>query len=197
MPDDLFLDNQAALVIDDPIELFIFSELEKLREQNKRLRAYVEKSGMWSDLKDIKDWKPYDFLFYFCKLYQEKYRVEYKIGGNIVTAYQKIETFMEVNDLTNEEYRDFVEIAFARHFNESTKPTIGSLCSPTLYKKVMGYGVKDATNKNWFDLQNQIKQESKQFEEKIAEDLSEDVLKVRLAEDNQKFEEALRDTDDS
>ena len=45
----------------DPIERSIIRTLLRLKNQNKRLKDHIEKTGMWAHLKDVDLWKPFDF----------------------------------------------------------------------------------------------------------------------------------------
>jgi len=163
--------------IDDIVERHIISYLKNLKEQNLRLKAYIEKSGLWSTIKDIEEWKPYDFFHYFCSSYRKKYRKEYKISGSIVRGYQRIEQFLDAHDISNQEYKSFIDKAFARYFTEYKKPMIGSICSFKLFNKLMSKKL-GLVDEDWFSIEQSIKQENEKFVEYLEQDRCEDYLDV-------------------
>lgn len=176
----------GLVATNDPVELYILYQLEKLIHQNTRLRNYVQKSGAWAELKEIPKWKPYDFLQYFCNLYQSKFKKSCRVAGNIVRAYQKIELFLKVNKIPNEEFKKFIDLAFARHFSKVQMPVLGSICSATLYNHLMTRRVRHVESDDWFKLDQTIKQESEDFE-KYIEDEGDFGLDEELALENEKI----------
>lgn len=158
-----------SLVGTDPVEKHILLQLERLRQQNTRMRLSVDKSRRWESLKDMSAWKPFDFYNYFCHLYQEKYNKIYRGQGNLVRAYQTIEAFVRKNKITNADYRSFVETAFARHFNFSIIPTVGNICSPSLYAHLMGVKTQKTTVKDLQDLDVRLAKENEEFEHYVQE----------------------------
>lgn len=171
----------------DPVELCIAKEVNDLRSRLDRLLSYVEKSGARAKLKDYKLWKPYDFFHYFCTLYQEKYRKEYKVTGSIVRAYQRIEEFKEVNNISNEEYITFMEIAFNQYFNLNKQAVIGSICSYKLFNYLMNDNKKHIERSDWMGLDAQIKLENKKFLRYIEEDDANQMVNSALEKENEKF----------
>jgi hypothetical protein len=179
----------AVATTTDPIELHILHHLDHLRQQNLRLRTYVQKAGIWADLKDTKTWKPFHFLHYFCNLYEQKYKRGYRIEGNMVKAYQRIELFMKKNKIPNEEYREFIELAFARYFTPTNVPILASICSASLYNHLMTRRVRPIKSDDWYDLDMLMKQESEEFEQFVNEDEEDfDYLDNIMAEEAKMFE---------
>lgn len=176
-------------VISDPVEMHILQEVDRLRHQNLRYKSYVKKSGAWVHLKKIDEWKPYDFLQYFCTLYMEKYRKEYKVGGNIVRAYQRIETFQQVNKISNELYKEFIDTAFNRYFNLTYTPVIGTICSDILFNKLMGYDAKHTVAKDWFSVDQAIKLENEKFEAYTDDSEEFSFIDELIAKENKNFTE--------
>jgi hypothetical protein len=176
----------GLVATNDPVELHILYQFEKLMHQNTRLKNYVQKSGAWAELKEIPKWKPFDFLQYFCNLYHEKYKKSYRISGNIVRAYQKIELFLRLNKIPNEEFKEFIDTAFTRHFSDSDSPVLGSICSATLYNHLMTRRVKHIKSDDWFKLDQTIQEESEDFE-KYVEDEDDFDLDEKLALENEKI----------
>jgi len=153
-----------ATVVDDPVENCILAELEELRKQNIRLKSYIEKSGYWAELKKIQEWKPFDFLHYFCNLYNKKYKKEYKVMGNIVRAYQKIEEFMTQHNIKNKEYKDFIDLAFTRYFTESFIPSIGTVCAPSFFSKVTNRRIAYAYDTDFSSSGSKMSKEVDEFD---------------------------------
>jgi len=139
-------ENQVSYAVqnDDPIETHIVEVVVKLRQQNVRLKDYVAKSGVWAEMKKVEEWKPFDMYHYFCLLYRRKYKREHTSGnGNMFRAYSKIEAFARVNKISNAQYKDFIDIAFARFFNDYKLPSIAHVYSAKFYQKVTGARVVD------------------------------------------------------
>ena len=55
-----------SLQWEDPVEEHICKELIKLKIQNERYKAHIEKTASWIHIKDINGWKSFDFYNYFC-----------------------------------------------------------------------------------------------------------------------------------
>jgi hypothetical protein len=160
---------QNLILSDDPIDLHIIDQLQKAKHQNKRYKDQIKKSGNWTHLKDINDWKPYDFYNYFCIKYNEMYKKEYRLSGNVVRAYNKIESFIRTNHIENDEYKEFIDLLFSRYFNRVFVAMVGNICSPTLYNKYMGQKTKKATTEDLFNLDQQIEKENEAFVKSIKE----------------------------
>ena len=154
----------AVAQTSDPIEIHILKTLDKLRQQNKRYKMYIEKSGVWAHLVKTSDWKPYHFYHYFCNMFQQKYKREYKDSGNIVRAYQRIELFMKSNHITKEEYKEFIDTAFARFFDNNKVPVIGSICSSTLFNHLMLKETREVSRDDWVDIDVVLAEENEEFE---------------------------------
>lgn len=138
-------ENQLSYAMqnDDPIEMNIVEAVVKLRQQNVRLKDYVAKSGVWAEMKRVEEWKPFDVYHYFCLLYRRKYKREHVGTGNLFRAYSKIEAFARVNGISNAQYKDFIDTAFARYFNDYKLPAVAYLYSAKFYQKVTGIHVVD------------------------------------------------------
>jgi hypothetical protein len=160
----------GVALTDDPIELHILNQLGKLRQQNTRLKAHIEKTAAWTHLKEIDSWKPYDFYNYFCAKYQEKYKREFRLSGSIVRAYDRIEAFVKKNKLSNDTYKTFIDLAFSRYFNVVIKPVLGNLCSPSLFERLMGIASTPSTTEDLFALDQVISNESAVFEKEIRDE---------------------------
>ena len=156
--------NAGIVITKDPVEQHILKQLQKLQYQNKRLKGHLEKSGAWAHLKKISKWNPSDFFHYFCNRYHKKYRAEYKESGNVVRAYQRIESFMAGNALSNKVYKSFIDRAFDDYFNNVNRPRIANVCSPSLYKHLMGKRAKTAKPKDYLSLEQKLAREKKEFD---------------------------------
>jgi len=159
-------------ITDDIVELHILAFLEKLKSQNKRYKDIIEKTRSWTDLKKIEEWKAFDFYHYFCKKYVDKYDKEYKLNGSVTRAYSRIVAFLADNNIKNDMYKEFISLAFSRHFNVIFKPVLGNICSVALYDKLMGHVSTPKVRVT-------------------ADDLSE--LDRRLAKENEKFEKEIQE----
>jgi len=176
----------------DPVECSIINELLQLQIQNARLKAYVEKSGVWAEMKEVVTWKPFDFLHYFCVLFQRKYRKEYRVSGNIVHNYQRIETFMAVNKIDNEKYKSFIDLAFSRYFTNMLVPNLGHIVNAFLYNKLCGDNVSRTTTQDWFDLDQTIQRENAEFENLSDTSFEFNFIDDKLIKENSCIQEALR-----
>lgn len=152
----------GVALTDDPVEIHIIQHVDKLIKQNKRLKAHISKTGEWVPDKNLADWKPFDFYNYFRLLYRNKYMTEFPGAGDLVRQYRRIESFMKTNDISNEEFKKFMDDAFARRFNSVNKPTIGSLTSKTLYKFIMLKNVRNTTPQDLIKLDQQLEKEQEE-----------------------------------
>lgn len=190
--------RNSELIVDptvlekDPIERFIINELLQLRTQNKRLKAYVEKSGVWAEMKEVSKWKPFDYLHYFCVLFQRKYRKEYTVSGNIVRNYQRIETFMIVNKIDNATYKNFIDLAFSRHFTNNLIPNLGHIVSAKLFNILCGADAKKTKTQDWFDLDQVIQRENTEFENALNDSSGFNFIDDNLCREDKYIREALR-----
>jgi hypothetical protein len=163
------LQVQDALYSDDPIEDHIIRHLTKLKNQNKRLKEHIQKTGSWAHLKEVSLWKPFDFYHYFCSKYQDRYGKEYRQFGNITLAYQKIDKFRSAYEISKEEYKTFIDAAFEKYFNAITVPRIAHLCSERLYNALMVNGIAYKTQKEYQDLDQDLLREEQKFEEYVQQ----------------------------
>jgi hypothetical protein len=163
------IDLSGILLVSDPVETHIMEHLSKLQSQNERYLQHIQKTSKWVNIKDISVWKPYDFYHYFTNKYEDKYGVGFKLKGNITTVYRRIEKFVFDHELKNEDYKNFIDVAFSSYFNSITKPVIGTLCSESLFEHLMGGITKRNTSKDLLDLDTIIEEESKKFEEDLEE----------------------------
>lgn len=164
---DLFIKRVSTTK--DPIEKHILSILFKLKQQNIRLKEHITKSGGWLDLKDVSVWKGFDFYNYFLKKYKEKYGSDYRQRGNSVKAYDRISKFLKENSISNEEYRDFIDLSFSRYFTTAVLPVLGNLCSVSLFSKLMRVDKKRRTQDEFYELDQKIQDEADIFEDEIKE----------------------------
>lgn len=183
--------NCLHLSTNDPIEIHVYNEFIRIKSINTRIKQYVDKSGGWCELKNMDDWKPYDFVKYFCKLYVDKYRQEYKVNGSIVRVYNRISVFKEVNHIANREYREFYDLSFNRHFNEMVIPSIGNMCNADFYNKVMGKKVKQSSNMDWKSLDIMLKRENEKFEKYVGDENEFESLNASIACENIDIEKEL------
>lgn len=161
--------TKKVAIVADPVEKHILSQLEKLRQQNQRMRDSVSKTARWSTLKNAEEWKPFDFYHYFCHLYQEKYGIIYRLHGNIVRAYQCIEKFLDDYSISKVDYKAFIDLAFSRYFNAHIIPCVNNLCSQSLYTHLMGVHPVKITLQYLQDLDAKLAEESKVFENIVNE----------------------------
>jgi len=149
----------------DPVERSIVRHLMRLKHQNKRLRDHISKTGAWAHLKEVDLWKPFDFYHYFCTKYQEKYRREYQQIGNVVRAYQQIDSFRLGNHITKKVYKKFIDRAFERFFTNINVPTVAHICAPMLYNHLMEASTSYATPADYHNLDQQLAKENEKFEQ--------------------------------
>jgi len=168
--EELMIDGVlAGAAKNDPVERSIVKQLMRLKHQNKRLRDHINKTGAWAHLKDVDLWKPFDFFHYFCNKYQEKYRREYRQIGNIVRAYQRIDTFRLGNHITKKDYKQFIDRAFERYFTNINTPTIGNICAPPLYNHLMDEDTQYSTPEDYHNLDQQLAKENEKFEKYVRQ----------------------------
>ena len=156
-----------ALVTEDPVERHIISFLHRLLHQNKRLKDHIQKTGTWTSLKDVNLWKPFDFYYYFCTKYQDRYSNEYRQSGNIVLTYQKIEEFRITNQITKTDYKKFIDLAFSQYFNQINVPRIAHICSIRLYNHLVGGNGSLDTAEDYHMLDRGLMQEHEEFEKYV------------------------------
>jgi len=157
--------NTQVAVTKDPIEIHILNALERAKARNRKLFKYMAKPETKSNLKHIEDWKSSDFYNYFCALFQEHYKKEYRLSGSLVRAYQRIESFLHMNNLSNKQYKRFIDIAFSRFFKISNMPAIGSIVNADLLGVALGLkNVKNATPQDLLDLEYRIEKENEEVE---------------------------------
>jgi hypothetical protein len=159
-----------ANVVDtnDPVEIHILEQLQKLQYQNKRLLEHIGQTNTWSKLKKTEEWKPYDFYHYFCTRYSEICRKQYHPEQNLTRVYQRIEEFVHINKITNKEYKQFIDSAFERYFNAVNTPHVGHICSANLFAHLMRRPVR-VTQTDYFKLDQQLELENDQFEKYVRE----------------------------
>lgn len=153
----------------DPVERSIIRHLMRLKHQNKRLRDHISKTGAWAHLKEIDLWKPFDFYHYFCTKYNEKYRKEYRQIGNVVRAYQKLDSFRLGNHITKKDFKKYIDRAFERYFTNINEPTIGHICAPMLYNHLMDEETKYSTPEDYHNLDQQLAKENEKFERYVRQ----------------------------
>ena len=158
----------SSLQLHDPVEDHIARELIKLKIQNERYKSHIDKTASWIHIKDIKSWKSFDFYHYFCYKFREKYKKEFRLTGSIARAYNRLDAFTSGNNIDNQSYKDFIDLAFSRYFNMVIQAELGNIVSPSLYEKLMGKKAKITKVDDLFELDQLIEEESRQFEEEIA-----------------------------
>ena len=149
----------GCALTDDPVEIHLIQQYSRLNSQNKRLISQIRKTGAWTQSKAIDSWKPFDFYNLFCVLYENKFGVGYGGKGSTVRAWKRIEAFIKENDITNADYKLFIEGAFVRKFTSANKPTIGSIISPSLYKFINGKHARAVTATDLHTLDKQLERE--------------------------------------
>lgn len=149
--------RRTLLFTDDPIERKIVEMASTLSSQNDRLKKQIEKSGAWAAQKHVDQWRPFDFLHYFNDLYEQRYRRQYHLKGSLVRAYDQIEKFMREVDADNKTFKSFIDLAFARHFNDFAPPTLQHIINKTIFSKVMK---KHKPSKRLTDLDHRIAREA-------------------------------------
>jgi len=155
---------------DDPIELHILKYLKELQVLNRKFKKHIEDTGRWIHLKDLKTWQAYDFFNYFNFKYKEKYDKPYTLRGNVVKAYLRIEEFISKYGISHADYKEFIDLAFSRYFNFFVIPAIGSICSPSLYNRIMhpnSCGNRVKSRDDLTALDRRIEEENKIFERSI------------------------------
>lgn len=159
MPKKLIL---GAALTDDPVEEHIIRHLGKMLNQNKQLQEQIRKTKVWVADKPVANWVPFDFFHYFCTLYETKFGEPFNQKGRLVHAYEKIEAFIRKNKISNEEYKQFLDRAFSV-FTSLSRPSIGSICNPGLYNKLMRASTKEATVHDLNDLDIQLQKENERI----------------------------------
>ena len=168
--EELMIDGVlGAAARHDPVERSIIRQLLRLQHQNKRLREHINKTGAWARLKGVESWKPFDFYHYFCTQFHEKYRREYRQIGNIVRAYQRLDEFRTSHNITKQNYKQFIDRAFERYFTNINIPTIAHICAPMLYNHLMEENVQYTTSKDYHTLDQQLAQENEKFERYVRQ----------------------------
>ena len=163
--EEIVVDNTA--VTKDPVEVQIIKHIKKLQMQNSRMQSQIQKTGSWLHVKEVVKWTSYDFYNYFCIKFSEKYNREYRNCGNITKSYAKIDDFLGASGIGNQNYKDFIDLAFSRYFNSVTIPLLGNMCSLTLYKKLCGNS--KINEDNLYSIDSAIAKESEKFEKAILE----------------------------
>ena len=162
--------NKSGATTEDPVEVHILNALEKARKRNKKLTRYLAKPETKVNMKGIEDWKSHDFYNYFCSIFREYYKKEYRVSGSLVHAYHRIEAFLRKNNLTNAEYKKFLDVAFSRYFNISKPPTIGAVVSPELVKLLLGKGAMElSTMQDLLTVDARIEKESDEVEKYLLD----------------------------
>jgi len=174
----MLVDVLGVALTDDPVEEHILLYLDGLKSKNERFKKYIKSSGAWAIVRNISLWKPYDFLNYFCNLYQRKYRREYKLSGNIVRTCQRIEEFMLGNKISGDEFKEFIDLAFTRFFTEHKPPVIGSICSAKLFNSIMIRNVKNIKRDTWFEVEQSLERDNEEFERLLDREQPTDYLDI-------------------
>ena len=156
-----------VLATHDIVERHIITFLQRLLHQNKRLKDHIQKTGAWTSLKDVNLWKPFDFYYYFCTKYQDRYSNEYRQSGNIVLTYQKIEEFRVSKQITKTDYKKFIDLAFSQYFNQINIPRIAHICSIRLYNHLMKSNGSLDTPEDYHVLDRGLLQEHEDFEKYV------------------------------
>lgn len=159
----------GAIVTDDPVERHVARCLQRLRHQNKRLQGHIEKTGAWAHLKTVDLWKPFDFYHYFTTKFREKYQREYKNVGNLVRAYARIDEFRMQNQIKKQTYKEFIDTAFERYFNNINVPSVAHICSKRLFNHLMGQNGTFVSAQQYHALDAQLAKENEEFEEYLKQ----------------------------
>jgi hypothetical protein len=160
---------EFANIVDteDPVELHIIEQLQRLQYQNKRLLEHIDQTNTWTQLKKVEEWKPFDFYHYFCNKYSEICRKQYKAEQNLTRVYRRIEEFIKINKIANKEYKLFIDRAFERFFNAVNAPHVGHICSPNLFSHLMRRPARITNQSEYFKLDQQLELENEQFEKYV------------------------------
>lgn len=150
--------------VKDPVEKHIIQELKKLRHSKSQLKKHIQSTRSWSKRKQIQDWQPYDFYSYFEYKYKDLYGSEYNGNVDTVRAYERMEKFKDAYNISNEDYKLFIDIAFNRYFNFFNHPSVSSIFSLELYNTLMGKNIK-MSKKKYEKLDKDLEEEEKKFEE--------------------------------
>lgn len=158
----------SALQENDPIEQHIIKLVRKLKQQNKRLKEHIAKTGAWANIKEVDLWKPFDFYNYFCSKYVERYGKEYRQTGNLVLAYQRIDDFRIQHKVTKKDYKQFIDKAFNRYFNNVQIPRISHIFSMKLYNMLMSDSAYTSADE-YRTLDRELLRESEKFDSYVNE----------------------------
>lgn len=114
-------------------------------------------------IKDLKDWKSIDFLYYFKNRLINDYNIKFNIPNEAIGIFcGRIKQFMKDLNLNNYEYKDYIDNVFSGFFsNEKYAPNFGAIVSKKVYKIV--YKVENLSEKiDWEQVRKEV---SKYFEE--------------------------------
>ena len=160
---------RTVLNTDDPVEKHIYLHYCELKKKNERYHDHIEKTASWVTIKSPDTWKPYDFYNYFEHKYKAKYEKAMRKKGSKAVIYKRIETFMKENNISNNDYKEFLDRCFSRYFNQIILPQIGNIVSPSLYDRMMGEASRKKTSRELIELDEMISSENDEFEKEIRD----------------------------
>jgi len=100
------------------------------------------------------------------------------LHGNITREYKRIDVFVKENEIEKAVYKEFMERAFSRRFNAVNLPTIGSICSPSLFTFLMNKSARSTTPTDLMSLDNQMEREAAKYEKKSRDHELEPVMTI-------------------
>lgn len=163
-----FLDSVAGH-IEDPLTLHIVKHFWKLKSANTRLKSVTDKPNRWKSLQ-VAEWKPFDFFFYFVHRYEDRYKKSYPVVNNSkVATYQKIESFMVNNKISNDRFKEYIDKAFMHYFSMMNRPRVEFLLQADTYEKLFGDSAKNTTRSDLLSLDARLREENERFEDALRE----------------------------
>lgn len=154
---------------EDLVERHIYSYFCEIKSKNDRYHDHIEKASSWIKIKSVDSWKPYDFYNYFEEKYREKYGKDIRKKGSKAVIYKRIEDFMVLYGISNEDYKEFLDKCFSRYFNQIILPQIGNIVSPSLYNRMMGELPKKVTSEELLEIDDMVAEENSKFEDEIRD----------------------------
>jgi len=120
----LYLQHISTLYYDDEIETAIIEYMAHFENNYKP----KEKKTNSAPAKAVFD--------HFLGLYFKKYGMPYLVASNKMGIYIRIANFMRQQNLTVDEYKEFLDLAFKQIFNLNFKPSIGHLDSARIFEMI-------------------------------------------------------------
>lgn len=166
-PEEILLKD--AVWSDDPVERHLMRKIIHLTKQNERLKSHIDSTSTLAKSRPIDTWTPFNFFHYFCTKYRERYNREFKRNGNTTRIYYRIDTFRTSNGISKKDYKRFIDLAFSGYFNNVNTPAVAHICSPKLYKYLMGNESDVKSANDLRDLDKSLAEENSEFEKYMTE----------------------------